>query len=203
VVIPLTALNGGATGESRGGGRSRGDGRSGNRRGGRNRPNPDTEPAGGRSPEVSPSGSPTASPTGSSPTPSLEQRSDEERPRGRRARGDGSDRPETTGNPENLTEGTVFVVTGSNRRFKVEARPVRLGRQGNGRVEIRSGLRAGERYVVRSGRPLRDGAPVRLSILSEGRGSGRSRGGNRPETGEETRPGGRSEGRSQGRSERP
>jgi HlyD family secretion protein len=206
VVIPLAALNGGATGESRGGGRSRGEGRSGNRGGGRNRPNPDTERAGGRSPEVSPlspSGSPTASPPGSSPAPSPEPRSDEERPRRGRSRGDGSDRSETTGNPENLTEGTIFVVTGSNRRFKVEARPVRLGRQGNGRVEIRSGLRAGERYVVRSGRPLRDGAPVRLSILSEGRGSGRSRGGNRPETGEETRPGGRSEGRSQGRSERP
>jgi hypothetical protein len=48
------------------------------------------------------------------------------------------------------------------------ARQVQLGERANGRVEIISGLQAGERYVARSGRPLNDGDAVRLSILSEG-----------------------------------
>jgi HlyD family secretion protein len=87
------------------------------------------------------------------------ERPERERPDG----GRGGDRP--GGNQPD--QGTVFVVTGSDRRFKVEARKVRLGRQGNGRVEIRSGLLPGERFVVRAGRPLKDGARVRVSILSE------------------------------------
>jgi HlyD family secretion protein len=82
---------------------------------------------------------------------------------GERDGGRGGDRP----GGEQTDQGTVFVVTGSDRRFKVEARKVRLGRQGNGRVEIRSGLLPGERFVVRAGRPLKDGARVRVSILSE------------------------------------
>jgi HlyD family secretion protein len=91
-------------------------------------------------------------------------RSGRERPeRENSGGGRGGDRP--GGNQPD--QGTVFVVTGSDRRFKVEARKVRLGRQGNGRVEIRSGLLPGERFVVRAGRPLKDGARVRVSILSE------------------------------------
>jgi HlyD family secretion protein len=42
-----------------------------------------------------------------------------------------------------------------------------LGEQIDGKVQILSGLSPGERFVSRSGRPLKDGDAVRLSILSE------------------------------------
>jgi HlyD family secretion protein len=216
VVIPLAALNGGATGESRGGGRPGGERRSGNRRSGGNRDG-DNRSAESPTPAESPTqrpqadSSPSASPSAEESRPDTRQpradrpdsrESGEERPRGRRRpRGERPDRSETSASPEDASQSTVFVVTGSRRRFKVEARPVRLGRQGNGRVEIRSGLLPGERYVVRAGRPLRDGAPVRLSILSEGRGG--SRGGNRSRPRDDSRPEDRSGSRPEGRSERP
>lgn len=62
---------------------------------------------------------------------------------------------------------TLFVVDSNAPETVVVARAVTLGQQANGKVEILSGLRAGEQFVARSGRPLKDGAPVRLSILSE------------------------------------
>lgn len=62
---------------------------------------------------------------------------------------------------------TLFVVDSTAPEPKAVARSVTLGQQANGKVEILSGLRAGEQFVARSGRPLKDGAPVRLSILSE------------------------------------
>lgn len=65
------------------------------------------------------------------------------------------------------TRGTLFVVTGTGEAAKVEARPVMLGEQLDGRVEILTGLKPGDRYVARSSRPLKNGESVRLSILSE------------------------------------
>lgn len=66
-------------------------------------------------------------------------------------------------------KGTVFVVTGGEggTQATVTARPVALGDQADGKVEILSGLRAGERFVARSSKPLKNGEPVSLSILSE------------------------------------
>ncbi|MDR7898901.1 efflux RND transporter periplasmic adaptor subunit [Thermosynechococcus sp. JY1334] len=61
-------------------------------------------------------------------------------------------------------QGSVFVVVGD----RVQERQVTLGQRREGKVEILSGLNAGDRYVVRSGRPLRDGDKIRPSILSEG-----------------------------------
>jgi multidrug efflux pump subunit AcrA (membrane-fusion protein) len=63
----------------------------------------------------------------------------------------------------------VFVVTGGEggTQATVTARSVTLGEQADGKVEILSGLRAGERLVARSGEPLKNGQPVSLSILSE------------------------------------
>lgn len=65
------------------------------------------------------------------------------------------------------SSGTVFVVQESANKAKVTARAVTLGKKADSKVEILSGLQAGERYVVRSGKPLKDGDAVRLSILSE------------------------------------
>lgn len=62
-----------------------------------------------------------------------------------------------------VKEGQVYVVNNN----QVEVRPVQLGNRRNGQVEIISGLNPGERFVVRSGRPLRDGDRVRVSVLSE------------------------------------
>jgi multidrug efflux pump subunit AcrA (membrane-fusion protein) len=61
------------------------------------------------------------------------------------------------------TSATVFVINGE----KVTARSVKLGERADGRVEILSGLQPGERFVAKSGRPLKNGETVRLSILSE------------------------------------
>ncbi|HTL90306.1 MAG TPA: efflux RND transporter periplasmic adaptor subunit [Leptolyngbya sp.] len=63
---------------------------------------------------------------------------------------------------------TVYVVTKSGKQANVSPRQVQLGNRANGQVEILSGLSAGESFVVRSSGELRAGAPVRLSILSEG-----------------------------------
>lgn len=65
------------------------------------------------------------------------------------------------------SQGQVFVVTGDGAQARVKARTVTLGDRGNGQVEILSGLKPGERYVTRSGKPLKDGESVRLSVLSE------------------------------------
>lgn len=63
--------------------------------------------------------------------------------------------------------GTLFVVSDAEGKAKVTARAVTLGKRADSKVEILSGLQPGERYVVRSGQPLKDGDAVRLSILSE------------------------------------
>jgi RND family efflux transporter MFP subunit len=55
------------------------------------------------------------------------------------------------------TEGTVLVVNSQNI---LEERKVRLGVQGSTRIEIRSGLRDGERVVVGSRDEFRSGMKV-------------------------------------------
>ncbi|MFH7025877.1 MAG: efflux RND transporter periplasmic adaptor subunit [Heteroscytonema crispum UTEX LB 1556] len=64
-------------------------------------------------------------------------------------------------------QGTVFVVTEAEGKPTVTAKAVTLGEKADGNVEILSGLKPGERYVVRSGKLLKEGDAVRLSILSE------------------------------------
>jgi HlyD family secretion protein len=70
-------------------------------------------------------------------------------------------------NSKESRNGTVFVVSNTDSNPKVTAKTVTLGEKGDSKVEILSGLAAGESYVVRSGKPLKDGETVRMSILSE------------------------------------
>ncbi|BDM83349.1 RND transporter (plasmid) [Acaryochloris marina MBIC10699] len=64
-------------------------------------------------------------------------------------------------------QATLFVLDKSRPQPRVTARPVRLGAQRNGQVEILQGLTPGESFVSRSSQPLKDGATVRLSAISE------------------------------------
>ncbi|MBD2194475.1 MULTISPECIES: efflux RND transporter periplasmic adaptor subunit [Calothrix] len=76
---------------------------------------------------------------------------------------------QTTENKQASNEqtGTLFVVTNTEGKAQVTARSVTLGKRADAKVEILSGLQPGESYVVRSGKPLKDGDAVRLSIISE------------------------------------
>ena len=66
------------------------------------------------------------------------------------------------------TTPTVFVVSDLNgNEGTVQARTLELGRETNTDVEVLSGLRAGETYVVRSSGSLNDGQSIRFSVLSE------------------------------------
>jgi HlyD family secretion protein len=66
-----------------------------------------------------------------------------------------------------LKTGTVFVITGDPKEPKVTARKVTIGDRRDGKAIILSGLKEGDRVVVRSGGKLQDGDSVRLSVLSE------------------------------------
>ncbi len=68
---------------------------------------------------------------------------------------------------EESKTGTVFIVTEeAENKAKVVARAVRLGDRADGKVEVISGLKVGERYVSRTSKPLKNGESVNISILS-------------------------------------
>ena len=71
------------------------------------------------------------------------------------------------GGQKESNTGTVFIVTQeAESKAKVVARPVTLGDRADGKVEVLSGLKVGERYVTTSSKPLKNGETVNLSILS-------------------------------------
>jgi HlyD family secretion protein len=82
-------------------------------------------------------------------------------------RNKGSSQPIASKEESDNQTGTLFIVTNDEGKAKVTARSVVLGKKADAKVEILSGLQPGERYVVRSGKPLKDRENVRLSILSE------------------------------------
>jgi RND family efflux transporter MFP subunit len=69
--------------------------------------------------------------------------------------------------PNQNRNGTVFVINNTDDKPKVTAKSVTLGERADSKVEILSGLQPGESYVVRTGKPLKDGEAVRISVISE------------------------------------
>lgn len=69
--------------------------------------------------------------------------------------------------------GTVTVVSAQNT---AETRPVRTGLSDANRIAVVSGLRAGEKIVILSGRTLKDGQPVKAGDSKSNRGGGRGGG---------------------------
>lgn len=87
-----------------------------------------------------------------------------------RERGNSTAKPPVETNNSNRQksqQATIFVIKEEGEKTTVESRKVQIGEKANKQVEIITGLQAGERFVARAGKPLKDGDPVRLSILSE------------------------------------
>ena len=80
----------------------------------------------------------------------------------------GQGNPGQRSRSSNASAGTIFVLTTQTETPTVQARQVSLGKRQDGQVEVLSGLRAGDRYVVRSSKALKTGDAVKLSVLSEG-----------------------------------
>ncbi len=82
-------------------------------------------------------------------------------------RSNGFSSPSPTDRETPNRNGTVFVINNADGKPKVTSKSVTFGEKADSKVEILSGLQPGESYVVRSGKPLKDGQDVRISIISE------------------------------------
>ncbi len=123
------------------------------------------EPAGGergRRPQAGKAGSSEANPAGE---PSRPGKTAQNRPPAA-SNQPKSEQLDQVDNPR-VQVGEIYVVEQTGDQSKVAVRSVQLGGERNGQVEVLSGLKPGERYVVRSDQPLEVGQSVRQSILSE------------------------------------
>jgi HlyD family secretion protein len=72
--------------------------------------------------------------------------------------------------PENALQGdnkdTIFVLAKNGEKPTVEERKIQTGDRANNLIEITTGLKEGDKFVLRSSRPLTTGETVRLSMLS-------------------------------------
>jgi HlyD family secretion protein len=89
------------------------------------------------------------------------------RKRGERQGGGGSSGSSSERDQQPRKAGTLYIVQGSGKQAQVAARNVTLGQRQDGLVAVVTGLSQGDRIVIRSSKPLKDGDPVKLSILSE------------------------------------
>ena len=109
-------------------------------------------------------GRPTASPNPNKITEKANPKPSENSGNNKSNNNKASDQGKERGKPKT---GTVFVITGEGKDAIASARQVTLGDRRDGKVVILSGLKEGDRVVVRSGGRLKDGDAVKLSVLSQ------------------------------------
>lgn len=88
-------------------------------------------------------------------------------PKKAKAKGSQPSSPSSPAQNQSPKKSIIFVVTGKDKETKVAAREVKVGDRADGKVEILAGLQVGEKFVVKSAKPLKHEEAVVLSAISE------------------------------------